>query len=290
MKSRELPICDVEIGHRTATACHLGNIAIRLGRAIRWNAADEKIEGDDEARRCARDRCELLGRSKVSGQLEKDSLHGSAPFLYRDGPAGGLLGLDGPDQHLGRPFVTSGARDAAALGVALTGGAASGTVGAVSPGVGQSLVPSGHLDPAPAALLAFAEPRRVAAPATSRRLQRRLGGLSPAIGLRREAARQRLAAGLEIASRCRACTCSSPSNTNLGPARYNWCRREAGKIRWAGSKSNALAKELREVKSLPYRSDTDYSLSGLLLACGSAIWVTLARQSVADSLAEMLRL
>ncbi|MCA9105286.1 MAG: Gfo/Idh/MocA family oxidoreductase [Planctomycetales bacterium] len=49
VKSRELPICDVEIGHRTATACHLGNIAIRLGRAIRWNAADEKIEGDDEA-------------------------------------------------------------------------------------------------------------------------------------------------------------------------------------------------------------------------------------------------
>lgn len=49
MVSRELPICDVEIGHRTATACHLGNIAIRLGRSIRWNSQQETIEGDEEA-------------------------------------------------------------------------------------------------------------------------------------------------------------------------------------------------------------------------------------------------
>ncbi len=49
VKSRQLPICDVEIGHRTATACHLGNIAMRLGRAIRWDASAEKMIGDDEA-------------------------------------------------------------------------------------------------------------------------------------------------------------------------------------------------------------------------------------------------
>ncbi len=48
-KSRELPICDVEIGHRTATACHLGNIAIRTGRKIRWDSAKEQIVGDDAA-------------------------------------------------------------------------------------------------------------------------------------------------------------------------------------------------------------------------------------------------
>ena len=29
IKSRELPICDVAIGHRSATVCHLGNIAVR---------------------------------------------------------------------------------------------------------------------------------------------------------------------------------------------------------------------------------------------------------------------
>lgn len=49
MKSRQLPICDVEIGHRTATACHLGNLAVRLKRKLVWDAAQEKIVGDSEA-------------------------------------------------------------------------------------------------------------------------------------------------------------------------------------------------------------------------------------------------
>lgn len=47
--SRKLPICDVEIGHRTATACHLGNLAVRLGRKIQWDPAKEQIVGDVEA-------------------------------------------------------------------------------------------------------------------------------------------------------------------------------------------------------------------------------------------------
>lgn len=49
IKTREKPICDVEIGHRTATVCHLGNIAARLGRKIQWDPAKEQIVGDDEA-------------------------------------------------------------------------------------------------------------------------------------------------------------------------------------------------------------------------------------------------
>ncbi|MFM9966577.1 MAG: Gfo/Idh/MocA family protein [Planctomycetaceae bacterium] len=49
LKTRKLPICDVEIGHRAATICHLGNIALRLGRRIQWNPATEQIVGDDEA-------------------------------------------------------------------------------------------------------------------------------------------------------------------------------------------------------------------------------------------------
>ena len=46
IKSRELPICDVEIGHRTATACHLGNIAIRTGQVVHWDHEAEQIQGD----------------------------------------------------------------------------------------------------------------------------------------------------------------------------------------------------------------------------------------------------
>jgi len=49
IKSRKLPICDVAIGHRTATVCHLGNIAIRTGKKIKWDPAKEQVVGDAEA-------------------------------------------------------------------------------------------------------------------------------------------------------------------------------------------------------------------------------------------------
>ena len=50
VKTRKKPICDIEIGHRSATVCHLGNIAMRAGRKITWNPEKETIEGDDQAR------------------------------------------------------------------------------------------------------------------------------------------------------------------------------------------------------------------------------------------------
>lgn len=43
------PIADVFSQHRSATACHLTNIAMRLGRKITWDAAKEEIIGDTEA-------------------------------------------------------------------------------------------------------------------------------------------------------------------------------------------------------------------------------------------------
>ncbi|WP_439626665.1 Gfo/Idh/MocA family oxidoreductase [Gemmata sp.] len=49
IKTRKLPICDVEIGHRSATVCHLGNIAIRTGKKLQWDPAKEEIVGDKEA-------------------------------------------------------------------------------------------------------------------------------------------------------------------------------------------------------------------------------------------------
>jgi hypothetical protein len=54
IKSRKLPICDVEVGHRSATVCHLGNIAIRAGRKITWDPAKEMIEGDEAAKMLSR--------------------------------------------------------------------------------------------------------------------------------------------------------------------------------------------------------------------------------------------
>ena len=49
MRSREKPISDVEIGHRSASVCHLGNIAIKLGRKLRWSPDAEQFVGDAEA-------------------------------------------------------------------------------------------------------------------------------------------------------------------------------------------------------------------------------------------------
>lgn len=46
--SRKLPICDVAVGHRSATVCHLGNIAIRSQKTVHWNPEKEQITGDNE--------------------------------------------------------------------------------------------------------------------------------------------------------------------------------------------------------------------------------------------------
>jgi hypothetical protein len=51
IRTRKQPICPAEIGHRTATICHLNGIAERLGRPIKWDPVKEEIIGDPEARR-----------------------------------------------------------------------------------------------------------------------------------------------------------------------------------------------------------------------------------------------
>jgi hypothetical protein len=52
--SREKPISDVVGQHRVVSACHLGNISIRLGRKLQWDPAAEKFVGDAEADRWLR--------------------------------------------------------------------------------------------------------------------------------------------------------------------------------------------------------------------------------------------
>jgi predicted dehydrogenase len=51
MRSRKRPNSDVEIGHNSMIACHLGNIAQRLGRQIKWDVENEKMVGDAEAQK-----------------------------------------------------------------------------------------------------------------------------------------------------------------------------------------------------------------------------------------------
>lgn len=49
VKSREEPAAPVEVGHRSASVCHLGNIALRLKKDLRWDPKAEKFIGNDEA-------------------------------------------------------------------------------------------------------------------------------------------------------------------------------------------------------------------------------------------------
>ena len=46
-----LPAVDIEIGHRTATLCILGNLSYILGRKLEWDAERECVVGDDQANR-----------------------------------------------------------------------------------------------------------------------------------------------------------------------------------------------------------------------------------------------
>jgi predicted dehydrogenase len=49
------PAVDIEIGHRTANLCNLGNLSYMLGRKLEWDAQTERVIGDEQANR-------MLGR------------------------------------------------------------------------------------------------------------------------------------------------------------------------------------------------------------------------------------
>ena len=51
IRDRRRPLCDVEIGCRSATVCHLGNIAMWTGRPLKWDPQAEQIIGDESAAR-----------------------------------------------------------------------------------------------------------------------------------------------------------------------------------------------------------------------------------------------
>jgi hypothetical protein len=55
VRSRRQPICHAGVGHRSVTVCHLGNIAIKMGRnqdnALRWDPRRESFVDNDEANR-----------------------------------------------------------------------------------------------------------------------------------------------------------------------------------------------------------------------------------------------
>jgi len=51
VKSRKDPYFPAEIGHRCSSVMHVGNIAIQLGRKLRWDPACERFPSDETANR-----------------------------------------------------------------------------------------------------------------------------------------------------------------------------------------------------------------------------------------------
>src|SRR5262245_11510546 len=49
IKSRQQPVSDLASAHQTSLACHLANIAARVGRVVNWDADRDAIGGDAEA-------------------------------------------------------------------------------------------------------------------------------------------------------------------------------------------------------------------------------------------------
>ena len=49
IRSRNRPVADVEIGHRSISVCHLANITRAAGRPLRWDPVREQFVGDDQA-------------------------------------------------------------------------------------------------------------------------------------------------------------------------------------------------------------------------------------------------
>jgi predicted dehydrogenase len=47
VRSREMPVADVETEHRSASICHLGAIALRTGRKLNWDPVNEKFTGEN---------------------------------------------------------------------------------------------------------------------------------------------------------------------------------------------------------------------------------------------------
>src|SRR5260370_41855526 len=49
VRARKRPICDVEIGARSVTVCHLGNLAYCNHRKLAWDPKEWQFVGDAEA-------------------------------------------------------------------------------------------------------------------------------------------------------------------------------------------------------------------------------------------------
>jgi hypothetical protein len=52
--TRGKPVADIEQGHISTASCILANLSMKLGRTLTWDAAKQRVAGDEEANRLFR--------------------------------------------------------------------------------------------------------------------------------------------------------------------------------------------------------------------------------------------
>ena len=60
VEARRQPVSDIESQHRSVSTCHLGNIAMKVGRTLKWDPEAERFPSDNDAN-------QLLKRDQRSG-------------------------------------------------------------------------------------------------------------------------------------------------------------------------------------------------------------------------------
>ena len=51
VRTRQEPAAPVAVGHGSTAVCHVGNIAMMVGRKVKWDPAAERFVNDPEADR-----------------------------------------------------------------------------------------------------------------------------------------------------------------------------------------------------------------------------------------------